>query len=253
MNSKDLENIVVSASLEAGAAIKSIYLQANFSIETKTDNSPLTAADKVSHQVILKYLNNTPYPIISEEGCDVDFEIRKNWDTYWLIDPLDGTKEFIKKNGEFTTNIALIREKKPILGAIYSPIRKELYVGGKLLSKAYVQNENKEISPLQNKPVYQKINKVVVSRSHLNEETQEFIKTIGNPQTKAIGSSLKFMLLARGEAEIYPRFGPTMEWDTAAADAIVSFLGFQLKHTDDKSKTLTYNKENLLNPHFICK
>ena len=253
MNIEQLKNIMISASLKAGEQIMHIYQKsANFGIESKSDNSPLTLADKAAHQIISENLLETSFPILSEEGKAIDYETRQAWDTFWLIDPLDGTKEFIKKNGEFTTNIALIKNGNPVMGAVYAPVLQELYIGGSLLGEAFIQKRNNPPVPLRQKSPNREVKTVVTSRSHLNMATENYLKSLGKVETKAIGSSLKFMLIAKGDAEIYPRFGPTMEWDTAAADAIVSFLGYNLYKVDDDFQKLTYNKKNLLNPEFIC-
>ena len=240
---------------QAGEAILNIYHHSDFSqtVEWKSDNSPLTVADKAAHNVIVNALKISypDIPILSEEGAQISYEIRKNWQRFWLIDPLDGTKEFIKKNGEFTVNIALIENGKPTVGVVFVPVKNWLFFAeeGK---GAFKINENGEITTLQGckeslekRPIH-----IVSSRSHLSEETAHFIAQYPNAECVSMGSSLKFMLVAEGEADIYPRFAPTMEWDTAAAHIIVAESGANICDYPDK-KPLIYNKENLLNPHFL--
>lgn len=263
MNFKQLLFESIKAAFNAGEKIIEIY-NTNFSIEYKEDSSPLTLADKSSHEIISSNLSHFGIPILSEEGGEISFEERKNWKYLWVIDPLDGTKEFIKKNGEFTVNIALIRKGKPLLGVIYAPVLKKLYFG---LEKngSYVFDVNQqfnfnsinEILTISNKlPLKIKKNKykVVASRSHLGPETLRYVeklKTRHPIDFVSIGSSLKICLVAEGIADIYPRFAPTWEWDTAAGHAIINAMGGKIAKTDNKSEELIYNKENLLNPWFI--
>jgi len=241
--------IAKEASSEAGQEILKIYNTEDFGIETKNDNSPLTRADKAANEVIMSYLAPTEIPVLSEEGKYIPFDERKNWEYLWIVDPLDGTKEFIKRNGEFTVNIALVNKGVPILGVVFAPILKKLY-GGALGLGGDLFFNNKVI-PLEKRPVsdltIQKI-RVVASRSHLNIETEEFLKKLDNPEIVSMGSSLKFMMLAEGLADIYPRFAPTMEWDTAAAHAILLEIGRDV--VDESNNSLKYNKRNLLNPYF---
>jgi len=258
-----LLSTAIKAAIEAGTEIMRIY-ENDFEVEIKLDNSPLTIADTNANKVINSYLVKTGIPIISEENKQTDFEERKKWDTCWMVDPLDGTKEFVKRNGEFTVNIALIEQNKPVLGVIYVPVTKELYFAIVAENKAYkstvntlslehntLSNEQNEIHPL--KSTNNQI-KVVGSRSHKSIETAAFIKKI-EEQGKLVeivskGSSLKFCLVAEGKATIYPRFAPTMEWDTAAGHAICNAVGLKVMQTTN-SEELQYNKENLLNPYFI--
>ena len=258
--------IAVKAAVEGGAAIMEIYSQDDLGVEYKDDKSPLTLADKKCNDVINSYLVKTMHPIISEENRQLDYEERKDWDTCWIVDPLDGTKEFVKRNGEFTVNIALIKQGKPILGVIYVPDTKELYVAdvvSKTAGKFTLQEhkvivkdldiEANTISPI-NKNL--ELVRVVGSRSHMNEATESFVNSLSSVYEKvdivSKGSSLKFCLVAEGKADVYPRFAPTMEWDTAAGQAICEAVGLQVisKETD---APLLYNKENLLNPWFIVK
>ncbi len=259
---KDLR-IAIQASLEGGAEIMKIY-QKDFAVEYKEDDSPLTLADEKCNEIINNYLIKTDFPIISEENRQLSFDERKNWKTCWIVDPLDGTKEFVKRNGEFTVNIALVKEGKPLMGVIYVPDSKVLYYSDVIEGKAFkielkshdtgldeILKNAKEIKP--NSDTSNSV-KVVGSRSHMSEATQNFVeelqKSNANVQIVSKGSSLKFCLVAEGQADVYPRFAPTMEWDTAAGQAICEAVGLKVisKETD---QPLLYNKENLLNPWFI--
>ncbi|OQY03653.1 MAG: 3'(2'),5'-bisphosphate nucleotidase [Bacteroidetes bacterium 4572_117] len=270
MKHKDPElllNTAICAAINAGQKILEIYNSNDFKIEYKEDDSPLTIADKAAHEIINNKLSLTDIPILSEEGSHQPYIERKNWEYLWVVDPLDGTKEFIKQNDEFTVNIALIHNQKTVLGVIYCPVFKTLYFnylnGGSYLVKDigfdYGCNKAlKEVSEKKQK-IPQDISRnyrVVASRSHLSEETKTFIEKLktGQPEleTVSIGSSLKLCLLAEGKADIYPRFAPTMEWDTAAGHAIVKAAGGNVIN-NDTNKEVTYNKENLLNPWFIAK
>ena len=252
MNLEKIEQIAKKAGMEA----LKIYNQ-DFSIEYKDDNSPLTQADKVSNRIICNELSNiVNYPILSEENKTIPYEDRKDWEYYWCIDPIDGTKEFIKKNGEWTINIALIHKDTPILGVVYAPAIDIMYSAEK--GKGAFKNRVK-IESMENKS--NKL-KVVASKSHLNEDTQNFIDKLKEKYEEvefvSKGSSLKLCMVADGSADIYPRLAPTMEWDTAAADAIVREVGKMTYIYDENFsfdskilKPLIYNKENLLNPYFI--
>ncbi len=257
--------IAIRASIDAGKEIMKVYA-GDFDVELKSDASPLTLADKNANEVINSYLVKTGIPIISEENARIDYEIRKKWNTCWIVDPLDGTKEFIKRNGEFTVNIALIENSKPVLGVIYVPVEKKLYYADVLKKEAYLLSlPSKEISFDEMMKTSTKINdhvlqndiiRIVGSRSHMNQETIDFVDGLKHKDTEVAviskGSSLKFCLVAEGLADIYPRFAPTMEWDTAAAHAICKASGVSVISVDTKEELL-YNKENLLNPWFICK
>jgi len=257
--------IAIKASIEAGKAIMEIY-DTDFDIAYKKDNSPLTTADNAAHLIISSYLEKTALPILSEEGKHLPYDERKEWHQFWLVDPLDGTKEFIKKNGEFTVNIALIDQGKPIAGVIYVPVADVLYVGfenkgafklhGTEEYDGSVEDLRKKainLPEIKNESAY----RVVASRSHLSAETAEFIeklkKNYSNIQIVSKGSSLKLCLIAEGAADIYPRFAPTMEWDTGAGHAIVSAAGGKVVLAEDENIELKYNKENLLNPWFIAR
>lgn len=266
MNS--LLQTAITAALKAGEDILQIYNDpaSDFEIEHKADNSPLTIADRKSNAIIMEYLQKTPYPVISEENKAVDYETRKHWQTVWIVDPLDGTKEFIKRNGEFTVNIALTYEGKPALGVIYIPVKKILYYGT-IKGGAYRKEDiafdcNLNFENLESKSERLPAKRtdssyiVVASRSHMSEETETFINQLRREhrevQLTSIGSSIKICLVADGTADIYPRFAPTMEWDTAAGHAIVKAAGKELYRQDGKTP-LRYNKEDLLNPWFIAK
>ena len=252
-----LTETAIKAAIKAGKEILDVYYNSDFGVEFKSDNSPLTLADKRAHEVIVEHLIPTNIPILSEEGKTISFDERKNRELFWLVDPLDGTKEFIKRNNEFTVNIALIEGQTPIAGVVYVPVTKVLYWADENGSfKAHVENENELINDIEQLPISsERENFVIVgSKSHMNRETEEFIKSI-DTKGKAIemvskGSSLKLCMVAEGNADIYPRLGPTMEWDTAAGHAIVIFAGKQVYQFENK-KPLIYNKENLLNPWFV--
>ena len=249
MDLPDLLNIARKASAAASAEILRIYDSGNFSFQAKVDNSPLTKADKAAHHIIEKHLDQTEIPILSEEGHHHPYKERKDWEYLWIVDPLDGTKEFIKKNGEFTVNIALIKNGVPILGVVEAPVLAKQYFGihGEG-AHVVVEEQVKELQKISPLDITRKGLRVVASRSHLNEETTAFLKKLDHPEVVSMGSSLKFMMIAEQKADIYPRFAPTMEWDTAAAQAIVNSLGGKV--VDQKDEPLLYNKENLLNPFF---
>ena len=256
----------IEAALKAGAQILSIYNdpQSDFGIERKADNSPLTIADKKAHAVISEQLACTPYPILSEEGKLLPFADRKSWRTLWIVDPLDGTKEFIKRNGEFTVNIALVQDGIPVMGVIYLPVKQELYFaaeGWGAFKLANVQSlegrmlqELEEVAVRLPKKEERSSYVVVASRSHLSPETEEYITQLKDlhDQVELIscGSSIKICRVAEGKADVYPRFAPTMEWDTAAGHAIARAAGMEI-YQAGKEEPLRYNKENLLNPWFI--
>ncbi len=249
----DLEKLLQVAKLAAQKAsieILKVYESGDFSIEAKADDSPLTLADKASHLAIVSELEKTDLPILSEEGNSIPFAERKDWRRFWMIDPLDGTKEFIKKNGEFTVNIALIEGNKPILGVVQVPVTGKVYSsikGQGSFLESY--NDTTRLNVNSKKLSAQGI-KVVASRSHLNEETEKFMAQLNKPEIVSMGSSLKLLAVAEGSADLYPRYAPTMEWDTAAAHAIVEEAGGTVC-IKDTNNTVLYNKEDLLNPHFL--
>ncbi|XOV92296.1 MAG: 3'(2'),5'-bisphosphate nucleotidase CysQ [Bacteroidota bacterium] len=246
MNLQSLSKIAQKAAQKASAEILKIYESGDFSIESKADDSPLTLADKASHHAIVSELEKTDIPILSEEGKAIPFKERKNWEYFWMIDPLDGTKEFIKKNGEFTVNIALIHNNQVVLGVVYTPVLGDLFVAIKG-EGAYKNGQRINVNQFSRKDAGLK---VVASRSHLNDETQEFLNELDSPEIVSKGSSLKLLMVAEGAADLYPRYAPTMEWDTAAAQIIVEEAGGSVLIKDTK-EPVKYNKENLLNPYFL--
>ena len=251
--SKELQ-IALEAAVKAGENIMEVYNSTeSINYEKKADDSPLTIADKKSHNTIIDFLKDTDIDIISEESKSIEYQERKNWEEYWLIDPLDGTKEFIKKNGEFTVNIALIKNNIPHLGIVYCPVKKILYWNDN--DKKVFKREKEETREIKKrKPINENEEglRVVVSRSHMSEETSEYVNKLTRPELISCGSSLKFLYIADNKADIYPRFGPTMEWDTAAAHSILNALEIHVINLDT-GRELSYNKENLLNPYFIIK
>tara|TARA_Y100000588_G_C14009512_1_gene819310 strand:- start:9 stop:767 length:759 start_codon:yes stop_codon:yes gene_type:complete len=243
--------LIIDAARDAGIKILEVYNSEDFGVEEKGDHSPLTKADQLAHETIVEKLKETELPILSEEGAKIPYEERKEWEYFWMVDPLDGTKEFIKKNGEFTVNIALIHNQKPILGVVYAPVLDKLYFGGEGIGAFKSENMDPqvELKIIKNE---KEAKRIVASRSHLNEETKKYIEQYKDAETVSMGSSLKFMLIADSEADIYPRFAPTMEWDTAAANAVLRGLNIEVINMDD-NMPLRYNKENLLNPNFLVK
>lgn len=257
---KEIYRNAINAAIEGGKEIMKIYDKEDFQVEIKDDDSPLTIADKAANDIINKYLVPTNIPIISEENKQLDFLERKGWNQCWVVDPLDGTKEFIKRNGEFTVNIALIVDQNPIFGVIYVPAKNELFYGDVVQGKSYKGVLNsvdfseeimKEIRPSKEAD---KI-KVVGSRSHMNQDTLDYIENLKSKYNKEVeivskGSSLKFCLVAEGKADVYPRFAPTMEWDTAAGHAICKAVGLNVIDKGT-SEELQYNREDLLNNYFL--
>ncbi len=247
INLEDIKNIA----LKAGDAIMEIYSK-DFEVAYKDDKSPLTEADLKANEIICSSLQKLyPHiPIMSEENKEVEYSVRKDWRYYWCIDPIDGTKEFIKKNDEFTVNIALIDKSTPVLGVVYAPAIDEMYEA----KKGHGAFKNGQKLPLEINESQEEIMKVVASKSHLSQETQEFIDALPTKKIEQVskGSSLKLCMVAVGEADIYPRLAPTMEWDTAAAHAVVLESGKKVFQYE-KSEEILYNKENLLNPWFIVR
>lgn len=244
---------ITAIARQAGEAIMRIYQQ-DFSVTYKEDQSPLTEADTLSNEIICSALTRLypNIPLLSEENKTVPFEERRHWAYYWCIDPIDGTKEFIKKNGEFTVNIALIHNGTPVLGVVYAPALDEMYEA-KAGEGAY---KNGQKLPLHVNPDPEQLLRVVASKSHLSAETQAFIDTLaqstGSIHQVERGSSLKLCMVAEGSADIYPRMAPTMEWDTAAADAVVREAG-KMSYQFESGTPMVYNKEELLNPWFVVK
>ncbi|MCF6171881.1 MAG: 3'(2'),5'-bisphosphate nucleotidase CysQ [Bacteroidales bacterium] len=255
----------ISASVKAGAEILKIY-NTDFEVAYKEDESPLTLADKNANEIIMSFLAETGIPVLSEEGRSIPYEERKNWKRLWIVDPLDGTKEFVKKNDEFTVNIALIENRKPVMGVVYAPVLDELYFGDeesgafKLLQASEKINRAEKIHALSSKlpldipkPYY----RIVASRSHLTPETTAYIDEISKAKGKikivSKGSSLKICMVAEGAADVYPRFAPTSEWDTAAGHAVVLASGGRIVQANSPEEEVVYNKEDILNPWFIVK
>jgi len=250
INLAKLMPAVVELSKLAGARIMDIYQQ-DFDVIQKQDDSPVTIADMAAHAIIDDGLEEIAgeFPVLSEESTLIPFSDRMHWETYWLVDPLDGTREFIKRNGEFTVNIALIHNHQPILGSIYVPVTGISYYAADNLG-AYKQEQNGDAHPIQ--VCKQRRDKVIIagSRSHQTPEFAQFLENIGTHELLSIGSSLKSCLVAEGKADIYSRLGPTSEWDTAAAHCIVEQAGGFL--TDTNMQTLPYNtKASLINPPFF--
>ncbi|WP_020537415.1 3'(2'),5'-bisphosphate nucleotidase CysQ [Lewinella cohaerens] len=237
----------------AGAAILEVYADNdNFGIEHKADNSPLTRADQAANAVIMAGLEQLDFqaPIVSEENKEVPYSVRKDFDYFWLVDPLDGTKEFIKRNGEFTVNIALVQAGRVVFGVVYVPVTAELYWAAKGYGAFAVAGANEARITAASFTMADTGLKVVASRSHLNEGTQAFVDALEVPELVSKGSSLKLLLVASGAAHLYPRLAPTMEWDTAAAQIIAEEAGGKVVQAET-GEPVVYNKENLLNPHFI--
>ena len=263
----------IHASLDGGKAILEVY-ESDFSVETKADNSPLTLADKRSHEIIKIGLSRHGLPAISEEGRDIPYEQRKEWGTLWIVDPLDGTKEFVKRNGEFTVNIALIKGHEPVMGVVYAPVPDVLYFADKgsgayKLTRAFESEDlikdgtdvESRFEALKQKALRlpcaepgERAYTIVGSRSHGSPELSEFVERKreekGAVDFIQAGSSLKICLVAEGAADIYPRLGPTSEWDTAAGQAVAQCAGARM-YIYGKEEPLQYNKENLLNPWFV--
>lgn len=259
----------IRAAVLAGREIESVYAKP-INVELKDDRSPLTEADKNAHEMIILSLAPSGMPVLSEEGRSVGYSERHSWERFWMVDPLDGTKEFIKRNGEFTVNIALIHHGVPIVGVVYAPLLDVIYFAAdgrgsfKLEADAeYLQHlvhaehiADKFIEAGFRLPMKQEQRafKVVASRSHMSPETEEFIESLrkhhGNVELVSKGSSLKLCLVAEGSADVYPRFAPTMEWDTAAGHAVVRCAGMKVIEKDT-DKEIRYNKQELLNPWFV--
>lgn len=269
MDTDNLLTNAIRAAVFAGQRIVEIYTDptSDFEIEKKTDNSPLTIADRCAHEIISKYLSKLPYPVLSEEGKHIPYPERSHWKTLWIVDPLDGTKEFIKRNGEFTVNIALVKEGVPILGVIYVPVSQTLYFGDEQhgayktavtedfdVEKINISLLWQQATPLPVKGIKRPFT-VIASRSHMDKETEAMISELKKEHpglaTTSVGSSLKLCLIAEGVADIYPRNAPTMEWDTAAGHALLRAAGMNLFRAGTQ-EPLHYNKEDLHNPFFIA-
>ena len=243
-------NKVCTIAKSAGQAIMSVY-DGDHAVEYKDDKSPLTAADKASHEVIVAGLQQhfPMIPILSEEGADIPYAERKGWSRFWCVDPLDGTKEFIKRNGEFTVNIALIENGLPVAGVVYVPVQDKMY-HGTAESGCWLSEAGKDPVQIKVREANQEAGlTVVMSRSHPSPDLEAYLKDIKVAEVMPVGSSLKLCVVAEGLADLYPRLGPTMEWDTAAGHALVEAAGGTVVQSDGVA--LVYNKENLLNPYFI--
>ena len=247
---------LLDAARRAGARILEIYGR-DFGVDYKEDQSPLTDADRAGNEVIMEFLREAhrDTPVISEENKQLGYAERRGWSRFWLVDPLDGTKEFIKKNGEFTVNIALVEDGVPVLGVVFRPVTDTMYVGivGEGAYRIEGQGEPVRIEAGAHYSTLSEV-KVVASRSHLTPEVEAFVEGLRKDgksvEFLSAGSSLKICLVAEGAADVYPRFGPTMEWDTGAAHAVATAAGRRVLNAESR-QDLSYNKENLLNPHFI--
>jgi 3'(2'), 5'-bisphosphate nucleotidase len=255
---QDLLSLAIQAARKGAGEILDVYSR-DFDVEFKADSSPLTLADRNAHVAISSMIASAGLPILSEEGKHMHYAERQGWQRFWLVDPLDGTKEFVKRNGEFTVNIALIDNGFPVMGVILVPVTGKLYYAaegiGAFITSIGPGDEKLSGKPLPLSPSGQDIYRVVCSRSHMSPETEEFVESLRpeHPEMEyvSIGSSLKLCLIAEGAADLYPRFGPTMEWDTAAGQAIVEISGGYVRIADSGQR-MRYNKENLLNPWFIA-
>ena len=248
----ELQHIVTIAK-QAGNAIMDIYAQTDLQVEIKQDDSPVTAADIASHNVIIKGLTShfADIPVMSEEDANISWATRKQWQTYWLIDPLDGTKEFIKRNGEFTVNIALIHQGQAIAGVVYAPVLGKCYSG--IVGNGAWLEHNGQISRLDiSQRTILPIPVVVGSRSHISPDVAAYLHTVGEHKMLSVGSSLKFCMVAEGQADVYPRLGLTSEWDTAAAQAVLESAGGVVVEYPALTPLQYNQKENILNPYFIA-
>ena len=237
---------------EAGRAILEVYGRADFVVVRKSDDSPLTEADQAAHGIISRALAklDADLPILSEESLPADHAARRSWKRYWLVDPLDGTKEFVKRNGEFTVNIALVDEQRAVLGAVYAPVLDRMYSGALVLG-AWRSDAGGAARPIAVRAEAASPLRVVGSRSHPAPELAAYLAGLPPYRITDMGSSLKICLVAEGAADIYPRLGPTSEWDTAAAQAILESAGGRM--IDVAGRPLRYNsKDDLLNPHFLA-
>ena len=267
MKEEQLLQLSMEASLAAGKKILEVY-KGDFEVAIKKDDSPITLADRASHDIIENYLEKTNIPVLSEEGRTIPYEERKHWSELWVVDPLDGTKEFIKKNGEFTVNIALVKNEQVRLGVIYIPVQDVLYFAAGELG-SYKLNEAmqyfgdfKELSDWINRaeklPLEQDKDAftVVASRSHFSKDTKDFLEILQKKHGELAliysGSSIKFCIVAEGRADLYPRFAPTMEWDTAAGQIILDEAGYELIDYDTQEPML-YNRQNLKNNWFLVR
>ncbi len=255
-------DLIIKAAVEAGKEILKVYTRDDFNVSFKEDSSPLTDADVNSHNVIMSALKQTGIPVLSEEGTDIPYEERKDWSKLWIVDPLDGTKEFVKRGGDFTVNIALVENNYTVMGVVFAPWLGHIYWGsGEGAFFSDLGNGWEKKDDIDYRTQAQKIPEklpgkftVVASKSHLSEETKEFIagieKKVGEIEFSSIGSSLKMCLVAAGKAHLYPRMGPTMEWDTAAGQAVVEAAGGELIDFSTNER-MKYNRRKLLNDYFL--
>lgn len=248
-----LLDLAKDAAKSSAEAILKIYQSGEFQTEAKSDQSPLTIADRESHRIISSILSSSEMPVLSEEGKSISFVERSQWDRFWLVDPLDGTKEFLKRNGDFTVNIALIEKGSPVIGVVYIPVTGDLYYAmqGAGAFKTDAASATERLPVRSSIPVSSQGLRVVASRSHMDAKTESFIASLTKPITVSRGSSLKFLMLADGQADLYPRFAPTMEWDTAAAQIILGEAGVSVLDVND-GLPLRYNKSDLYNPFFLA-
>lgn len=267
MDDSALLHIAILAALEAGKRILDVYDGDDFEVEVKKDGSPLTRADRRANEGITEALAHTGIPLLSEEGRHVPHAERQAWSRFWLVDPLDGTKEFLKRNGEFTVNIALVVGDSPELGVVYAPAKRVLYFGGAKRGAFVLRDPSSQALSLEEfetqslrLPLPRAVRPylVVGSRSHPSPESTSYLETLraehADLELRSIGSSLKLCLVAEGAADVYPRFAPTMEWDTAAAHAVVLGAGggvYRYEPGRGAVGPVVYNKENLLNPWFV--
>lgn len=257
INIKHMLRMAEDAALDAGAAIMDIYRRGNIDLMVKADASPVTGADKLAQKIIFLHLERSGLPVLSEEAAAIEYDIRKSWTCFWMVDPLDGTREFIHQLEDFTVNIALMAGRMPIAGVIHAPVKGETWLGSKETG-AWKKKRSGILQlpcPLRRKTL-QDLKKmerltVAVSRSHFSDETLEFLKQFGDVRLLPMGSSLKFMELAEGRADVYPRLGTTMEWDTAAAHAILHAVNKGI-YQMDLTAELGYNKPDLKNPFFVA-
>jgi 3'(2'), 5'-bisphosphate nucleotidase len=266
-NYRRLLRLAIDAAIAGGEKIMEVYESSNVSVTLKKDFSPLTDADIKSNEIIKEFLSETGLPLLSEEEQGIPYAERKNWDLFWLVDPLDGTKEFIKRNGEFTVNIALIKGKSPLIGIIYAPYLKDLYFSCpgsgsyKIAQAGPGRISNKSLKDLMAMAVTLPVESgregitAIGSRSHMSLKTWAYFrklrKSYKNPLILKTGSALKLCLVAEGKADLYPRFSPSMEWDIAAGHAIIEGAGFKI-YKYGSNNPLTYNKKSLKNPFFIA-
>ncbi|MGR9071527.1 MAG: 3'(2'),5'-bisphosphate nucleotidase CysQ [Gammaproteobacteria bacterium] len=248
-NIADLLESVKAVALRAGEKILQVY-GTEFKVDLKEDRSPLTKADLAAHHCIVEGLAQvSKFPIISEESSEIPFSVRRQWTTYWLVDPLDGTKEFIKRNGEFTVNIALIHGHKPVLGVVYAPAKKQCYFAAESVG-AFRQTGNENALPIRVRSYRPEKLVVTSSRSHVTEDLKRYLNRLPKHELMSVGSSLKFCLIAEGSADVYPRLGPTCEWDTAAAQCVVEQAGGKVIELEGME--LRYNtRDSFLNPFFL--